>query len=85
MQEGFRKYGSLDGPAIPARTVTLRIVNNKQDVRFCYKIGKGDWSVLQPGMDVAMSAAGWHSLRPALFATGKGKARFAYFRYRPLK
>jgi beta-xylosidase len=85
VQEGFRKYGSLDGPATPAGTVTIKIVNRKQDVRFYCKIGKGDWTVLQPGMDVAMTAAGWHSLRPALFATDKAKARFEYFHYRPLK
>ena len=83
--EGFRKYGSEKEPALPAGPVTFRIVNGKQDVRFYYKAGDGDWVVLQPGVDADQAAPGWYSLRPALFATGKGSARFQYFRYRPLK
>jgi len=84
VQAGYRRYGR--GPEIPVDgSVTIKIVNSKQDVRFCYKAGDGDWVVLQPGMDVAMAKAGWFSLRPALFAGGKGKGRFEYFRYRPLK
>jgi beta-xylosidase len=64
--------------------VTLRIVNDKQDVRFYYKSADGDWIILQPGMDVSsMTTVGWHALRPALFATGAAMARFSYFRYRP--
>ncbi|MDP6545955.1 MAG: family 43 glycosylhydrolase [Phycisphaerae bacterium] len=85
VQEGFRRYGSEKEPAIGAGPVTLRIVNNKQDVRFCYKTPKSGWIVLQPGIDAAQATPGWYSLRPALFATGKARARFRYFHYRPLK
>ncbi len=85
VQKGFRRYRKDVGMAIPSGPVTFRIVNNKQDVRFYYKVGKGDWVVLQPGMDVSITAPGWHALRPALFATGKAQGRFQYFRYRPLK
>ena len=47
--------------------------------------GSGEWVILQPGMDVSsMTTVGWHALRPALFATGSAKARFLYFRYRPM-
>ena len=84
VQEGFRRYGGTDEPAIGASRVTLRIVNDQQDVRFYYKSEHGPWVVLQPGMDVSsMTTAGWHALRPALFVTGAGRGRFASFRYEP--
>jgi beta-xylosidase len=85
VQEDFRRYGAGKESNVGSGPVTIRIVNSKQDVRFSYKVGDGDWVVLQPGMDVAMTKAGWFSLRPALFATGKGQGRFEYFRYKPLK
>ena len=86
VQEGFRRYGRTDEPAVGARRVALRIVNDKQDVRFYYRTGEGAWLVLQPGMDVSsMTTVGWHALRPALFVTGKGQGRFAAFRYQPLE
>ncbi len=84
LQEGFRRYAGTDEPQIGRSRVTLRIVNEKQDVRFYYKSKEGDWIVLQPGMDVSsMTTAGWPALRPALFTTGSARARFGYFHYRP--
>jgi beta-xylosidase len=85
-QEGFRRYGRTDEPEIGRSRVTLRIVNDKQDVRFYYATDDGEWTILQPGMDVSsMTTVGWHALRPALFATGTATARFSYFRYQPLE
>jgi beta-xylosidase len=85
IQEGFRRYGRTDEPEIGWSRVTLRIVNDKQDVRFYYRSADGQWVILQPGMDVSsMTTVGWHALRPALFATGAAKARFHYFHYRSL-
>ena len=84
VQEGFRRYRNTDEPEIERSRVTLRIVNEQQDVRFYYRSAEGEWVILQPGMDVSsMTTVGWHALRPALFATGSAKARFRYFRYRP--
>ncbi|MCU0981555.1 MAG: family 43 glycosylhydrolase, partial [Pirellulaceae bacterium] len=85
VQEGFRRYGRTDEPEIGRSRLTLRIVNDKQDVRFYYRVDDGGWTVLQPGMDVSsMTTVGWHALRPALFATGAAEARFLFFRYTPL-
>jgi beta-xylosidase len=82
VQEGFRRYGGTDEPEIGRSRVTLRIVNDKQDVRFYYKSADGEWIILQPGIDVSsMTTVGWHALRPALFATGASRTRFHYFRY----
>jgi xylan 1,4-beta-xylosidase len=86
IQEGFRRYGRTDEPEIGRLRVALRIVNDKQDVRFYYKSADGKWIVLQPGMDVSsMTTVGWHALRLALFATSAATARFSYFRYQPLE
>lgn len=85
VQEGFRRYGRTDEPTIGVARVALRMVNDKQDVRFYYRVDDGPWEVLQPGMDVsAMTTVGWHALRPALFATGKAHGTFERFDYRPL-
>lgn len=86
VQEGFRRYARTDEPTIGATHATLRIVNEHQDVRFHYRLGDGPWEVLQPGMDVsAVIASGFHTLRPALFATGDARGAFEYFDYRPLE
>lgn len=86
VQDGFRRYRHTEEPMIQATRVTLRIVNQHQDVRFHYRLGDGPWEVLQPGMDVsAVIAAGFQTLRPALFATGTARGTFEYFDYRPLE
>lgn len=86
VQEGFRRYGRTDEPMIGQRRAVLRIVNEHQDTRFYYRVGGGDWVVLQPGMDVsAVASAGFHTLRPALFASGEAQGVFEYFHYRPLE
>jgi beta-xylosidase len=86
IQEGFRRYRNTNEPDIGRSEVTVRIVNEKQDVRFYYESTEGEWVVLQPGMDVSsMTTVGWHALRPALFTTGSAEAGFRYFHYRPLE
>ncbi len=84
VQKGYRRYGGTDEPEIGRTKVTLRIVNENQDVRFYYKTTDGEWEILQPGMDVsAMMTTGWKTLRPALFAAKSARARFNHFRYIP--
>ena len=85
VQEGFRRYGRTDEPAIGVQRVTLRMVNDKQDVRFYYRLDEGPWQVLQPGMEVSQAVSTPSNLRPALFVCGQGEARFEYFRCRPLE
>jgi len=41
VQKAFRRYGGTQEPQIGRRRVELRIVNDKQDVRFYYAAGKG--------------------------------------------
>lgn len=80
-QSGHRRYNRTDELAVARQEVALRIVNDRQDVRFYYGDAAGNWRILQPSMDV--SAAG--ALRPALFACGAGRAAFRQFSYRPLE
>ncbi len=80
VQEGYRRYRNTDEPRVGRSALRLRIVNNKQDVRFYHWDEKGAWRILQPSMDVS----GGGALRAALFAFGRGDARFRDFRYTPL-
>ena len=86
---GFRRYGGDREPDIRGRRrVALRIVNDRQDVSFFYRDAEGRWQYLPTAIDVSgaqhNALGGWHTIRPALFATGKGKARFLWFKYRAL-
>lgn len=89
VQESFRRYGGTQEPKIGRHRVELRIVNDKQDTRFYYKDDTGAWQIMQPSMEISganhNAIGGWHAIRPALFAAGKGRARFGFFRYRPLE
>ena len=76
-------------PAPPARRMHLRIVNDAQIVTFWYSLDGKDWT----RHGVRSEVSGYNanvvddllSLRPALFATGGGSARFRNFRYRALE
>jgi xylan 1,4-beta-xylosidase len=81
VQEGHKRYNATDNPSPGKSRLSLRIVNDKQDVRFYYREENGAWRVMQPSMEVA--AAG--PLRPALFVSGDGQATFRNFTYRPLE
>lgn len=81
VQEGYRRYGRTDEPSLGSPAAALRIVNDRQDVRFYQRTANGGWKILQPSMEVSAGGA----LRPALFAYGSGKAKFTRFRYTPLE
>lgn len=71
------------------RRIAFKIINRRQDVQCFYKDPGGDWVPLSTSMDVAhvnRNVLGtWGGLRPSLFVSGKGKARFFYFKYEPIQ
>ncbi len=75
-------------PAPPARRMNLRIVNDHQIVTFYYSLDGREWT----RHGVRSQVTGYNantiddllSLRPALFAAGKGEVVFRDFRYRSL-
>jgi len=87
--KGFNRFGSNDPTPAGGRRVALRIVNNKQAVTAFYRDGSGHWQSLTPA-EVDISGANhnergaWAAVRPAVFASGTGQARFSSFTYRPL-
>jgi len=81
VQEGYRRYARTDEPALPSSAAALRIVNDRQDVRFYYRSAEAGWKILQPSIEVSSGGA----LRAALFAYGAGEARFRQFRYTPVE
>jgi beta-xylosidase len=78
--EKFKRYNVTDEPAIGLNRIKFKIVNDCQDVRFYYKSDKGDWTLMQPSLEVSANGI----IRPALFVNGNGKAKFNYFNYREL-
>jgi beta-xylosidase len=88
VQMAVQRYDGTQEPRIGRRRVALRIVNDKQDVRFYYRDDAGAWQILQPSQDISganhNAIGGWHAVRPALFAYGQGQAHFRYFRYRAM-
>ena len=89
VQDAFQRYGGTEESRVGRSRVAIRIVNDKQDVRFYYRDDAGTWRIMQPSMEISgahhNAIGGWHAVRPALFASGKGQARFSYFHYRPLQ
>ena len=79
------RFGS-EAP-IAAKRVRLRIVNDADVPSFYYSIDDRTW-VLQASTETAgfntNVFGGFLSLRPAVFASGKGGARFRNFSYREL-
>ncbi|AUZ33076.1 xylan 1,4-beta-xylosidase [Arthrobacter sp. PGP41] len=75
-------------PAPPAKSIHLRIVNDRHIVTFFYSVDGENWT--RHGMRIeasgynANTAADLLSLRPALFATGTGHVHFENFQYRVL-
>ena len=86
---GFNRFGSNDPTQTGGTRMALRIVNNKQAVTAFYRDGADHWQSLT-AEEVDISGAnhnergGWGAVRPALFASGAGQARFISFAYRPL-
>lgn len=76
-------------PAPVTDRITLRIRNEEHIVTGWYRVPGGEWT----RHAVRYETSGYHantmgdlmSLRPALYATGSGEARFREFRYRSLR
>jgi xylan 1,4-beta-xylosidase len=76
-------------PAPATDRMTLRIRNDEHIVTGWYRLPGGEWT----RHAIRYETSGYHvntvgdllSLRPALYATGAGEARFRDFRYRPLR
>jgi xylan 1,4-beta-xylosidase len=77
-QENFRRYRNTDEPKTGNNRVSLKIVNDKQDVRFYFKSEGEDWKLMQPSMEVSQNGI----IRPSIYVYGDGEARFEYFHYR---
>jgi xylan 1,4-beta-xylosidase len=75
-------------PAPQARTLHLRIVNDRQIVTLYYSPNGADWT--RHGVRTEVSGYNANviddlsSLRPAIYAAGDGNVRFRNFRYRAL-
>lgn len=80
------RRGPSETLACPHRTVKLKLKNDRQDVSIYYADEAGDWVKLERSYDISGFQhnffGGFISVRPGLFTIGKGKASFAYFRYR---
>jgi len=89
VQKGFDRFGRKSPLKPGGRSAAFRIVNNKQDVLVYCRDAAGHWQTVPPALDVSAVnhnvLGGWHCLRPALFATGGGQARFHSFTYRPIE
>jgi xylan 1,4-beta-xylosidase len=76
-------------PAPALRQLFLRIVNNEHIVTMYYSENGADWT--RHGLRIETSGYNTNtiddllSLRPALFAVGKGEVRFRNFAYRALR
>jgi len=74
-------------PSREAKTsrATLRIVNDDQEIDFYYKLPGGAWTRCPESAEVSgvdhNVLGGFLDLRPAIFASGSGKATFRNFRY----
>jgi xylan 1,4-beta-xylosidase len=74
-------------PEIGVKTTraTLRIVNDRQEVDFYYRLPGQDWKRTRESAEVAglnhNALGGFLDLRPAIYACGSGAARFRSFRH----
>jgi beta-xylosidase len=81
VQQGYRRYARTEEPRTGRMRTMLRIVNDRQDVRFYYRDGDAAWKVMQPAAEISTGGV----VQVALFVSGKGKGRFRRFRYRALE
>lgn len=69
-------------PVILTRA-TLRIVNDEHEVSYQYRTPGGPWQLIDYGCEVSglnhNALGGYNSLRPGVFACGKGAAHFSKF------
>ena len=70
-----------------ATRVTLRIVNDRQEVDFYFRVPGKAWQRTQESAEISGMQhnvlGGFLDVRPALFACGSGKATLRNFRYWP--
>jgi len=70
-----------------ATRATLRIVNDRQEIDFYFKLPGQKWQRTEESADIAGMnhnvLNGFLDVRPALYAAGSGKATFRNFRYWP--
>jgi xylan 1,4-beta-xylosidase len=70
-----------------ATRASLRVVNDRQEVDFYYRLPGEAWKKMQESAEVSGMhhnvLGGFLDLRPAVFASGSGKATFRGFRYWP--
>ncbi len=81
-------HGELAIPSQGLRTATLKLVNDHHEIDFWAKLGGSDWIKIRRGLDTAgwnhNTLGGFMSLRPSLYCSGEGSARFKHFRYSAL-
>jgi beta-xylosidase len=83
------KIAQRPGRELPQGLVTLRLVNDCNEMDLYIRPEGSDWKKLSMSLDIS----GYNhnvfgrflSLRPALMAIGSGRARFRNFRYRGLR
>jgi xylan 1,4-beta-xylosidase len=70
-----------------ATRATLRIVNDRQEIDFYYRLQGQSWQKTQESAEISGMnhnvLGGFLDVRPALFAVGQGQATFRNFRYWP--
>jgi beta-xylosidase len=70
-----------------ASRATLRIVNDRQEIDFYYRLPGQSWQKMREAAEVSGMhhnvLGGFLDLRPAVYACGTGKATFRNFRYWP--
>jgi xylan 1,4-beta-xylosidase len=76
-------------PVAPAPALYLKIINDRHVVSFYYSVDGKNWTRHGIRSEVsgynANTVDDLSSLRPALYASGKGKVRFMDYRFRALK
>jgi len=80
--------GYVPGRYHPGATrATLRLVNDRQELDFYYRLPGEPWKRTQESAEVSGMhhnvLGGFLDLRPAVYASGSGKATFRNFRYWP--
>ena len=70
-----------------ATRATLRIVNDRQEIDFYYRLPGKPWVRTQDSVEISGMhhnvLGGFLDVRPAIYASGSGKATFRAFRYWP--
>ena len=70
-----------------ATRATLRVVNDRQEVDFYFRLPGKSWQRMQESAEIAGMdhnvLGGFLDVRPAIYASGAGKALLRNFRYWP--